>query len=188
MEYGQYGFRRSGCNTGVEQKQHWLKQDTDRIPEGQDLRQHYHIVMQIAGTAAEGGMTDLYQAREISASRMANQRDKQALYDTYKERMHQHANMKLQAGGTQTLKRPMKIPDSPGIQATGNGQTQSKRVSRSRLHRNLGNPQSSLHTSTRMYGKMHKKPKSIHTASAGRLLPLTKKCTCIKKRLTQTPA
>ncbi len=27
------------------------------IPEGQDLRQHYLVVMKIAGTAAEGGMT-----------------------------------------------------------------------------------------------------------------------------------
>ncbi len=51
----------------------WLEQDTDRIPEGQVLRQHYHIVMQVAGTATEGGTTDLYQSREISASRMANQ-------------------------------------------------------------------------------------------------------------------
>ena len=95
MEYGQYGFRRSRCNTGVDQKQQrhlpigWL-QDIDRIPEGQDLRQHYHIVMQIAGTAAESGKTDLYQSREISASRMANQRDKHALYDTYKEAHGKH--------------------------------------------------------------------------------------------------
>ena len=32
----------------------WLEQDTKMIPEVQDLRQHYHIVMQVAGTAAEG--------------------------------------------------------------------------------------------------------------------------------------
>ncbi len=70
----------------------WLEHDIDMIPEGQDLRQHYHVVMQIAITAAEGGMTDLYQSREMSASRMANQRDKQALYETYKERMHKSAN------------------------------------------------------------------------------------------------
>ena len=57
----------------------WLQQDVDMIPEGQDVRQHYHVVMQIADTAAEDGMTDLCQSREISASRMANQRDKQAL-------------------------------------------------------------------------------------------------------------
>ena len=148
----------------------WLEQDTDRIPEGQDLRQHYHIVMQIAGTTAEGGTTELYQSREISASRMANQRDKQALYDTYKERMHQHANNETASRWHTNTQRPMEIPDSPGIQATGNGQTQSKRVSTIRLHRNLGNPRSSLHTSTRMHGKIHKKPKPIHTASAGRLL------------------
>ncbi len=47
----------------------WLQQDTNRIPEGQDLRQHYYVVMQVAGTAAEGGTTDLYQSRETSASR-----------------------------------------------------------------------------------------------------------------------
>ena len=39
----------------------WLQQDVDIIPEGQDLRQHYHVVTQIAGTAAEDGMTDLCQ-------------------------------------------------------------------------------------------------------------------------------
>ena len=69
-----------------------LEQDIDMVPEGQDLRQHYHVAMQIAGTAAEGGRIHLSQSREISASRMANQRDKQALYETYKERMHNNAN------------------------------------------------------------------------------------------------
>ncbi len=70
----------------------WLQQDVDMIPEGQDLRQHYHVVMQIAGTAAEDGMTNLCQSREMSASRMVNRRDKQALYETYKERMHNDVN------------------------------------------------------------------------------------------------
>lgn len=59
-----------------------LKQDIDIIPEGQDLRQHYQVVMQTAGAAAEGGMTVLYQSRDISASRMAHQRDMQALCET----------------------------------------------------------------------------------------------------------
>ena len=85
----------------------WLEQDTDRIPEGQVLRQHYHIVMQVAGTATEGGTTDLYQSREISASRMANQRDKQALYDTYKERMHQHANNESASRWHTNTQRPI---------------------------------------------------------------------------------
>jgi len=35
--------------------------------------------MQIEGTAGEDGMTDIYKSQEISASRMANHRDKQAL-------------------------------------------------------------------------------------------------------------
>ena len=87
MEYGATWIQEK-CNTGVKQRQQkfadWLQQDVDMIPEGQDLRQHYHVVMQIAGTAAEDGMTDLCQSREICASRMANQRDKQALYETYK--------------------------------------------------------------------------------------------------------
>jgi hypothetical protein len=78
--------------------------------------------------------------------------------------------MKVQAGGTQTLRGPWKKPDSPDIQATGNGHTQSKKVSTIRLCCNLGNSRSSLHTSTRMHGRIHKKPRSIHTASAGRLL------------------
>jgi len=70
----------------------WLEQDVDMIPEGQDLRQHYHVVMQIAGTAGEDGMTDLHKPREISASRMANHRDKQALHEPYKARMHEGAD------------------------------------------------------------------------------------------------
>ncbi len=148
----------------------WLRQDIDRIPQGQNLRKHYHVVMQLAGTAAEGGTTDLYQSREISASRMANQRDKQALYDTYKQRMHQHANSESANRWHTSAQRPMAIPDSPDIQERGNGQTQSKKVSTIRPHRNLGNSLSSLHTSTRMHGKIHKKPKLIHTASTGRLL------------------
>ena len=117
----------------------WLRQDINRIPQGQNLRKHYHVVMQLAGTAAEGGTTELYQSREISASRMANQRDKQALYDTYKERMHQHASSESASRWHTNAQRPMKIPDSPDIQATGSGHTQSKKVSTIRLHRNLGN-------------------------------------------------
>jgi len=69
----------------------WLQQDVDMIPEGQDFRQHYHVVMQIAGTAGEDGMTDPYKSREIRASRMANHRDKQDLYETYKACMHKGA-------------------------------------------------------------------------------------------------
>ncbi len=41
----------------------WLEHAVDMIPEGQDLRQHYHVVMQIAGTAGEDGMTDLHKSR-----------------------------------------------------------------------------------------------------------------------------
>ncbi len=65
-------------------------------------------------------MTDLYQSREISASRMANQRDKQALYETYKTRIRKlymrhtkHAYIKMQimkqqADGKRTLRGPWK--------------------------------------------------------------------------------
>ncbi len=77
----------------------WLEQDVDMIPEGQDLRQHYHVVMQIAGTAGEDGMTDIYKAREISASRMANHRNKQALHETYKAHMREGANNKSGSRG-----------------------------------------------------------------------------------------
>ncbi len=62
---------------------------------------------------------------------------------------------------------PMEVPGSPDIQATGNRHTQSKTA---RLRRTLGNSLSSLHTSTKLHGKIHKKPKSTHTASTGRLL------------------
>ena len=146
----------------------WLEQDIDMIPEGQDFRQHYHVVMQIAGTAAEGGMTDLHQSREISASRMANQRDKQALYETYKESIHNDANHEAASRWQSKAQRPMEVPDSPDIPATGSGH--SKKAATIRLHRTLGNSLSGLHTSTRIHGKIHKKSKSIRTASTGRLM------------------
>jgi len=63
----------------------------------------------------------------------------------------------------------MELPDSPDIQQTGNGHAQAKKAATTRLHRTLGNSLSSLHTSMRMHRKIYKKPKSTHTASAGRL-------------------
>ncbi len=59
----------------------------------------------------------------------------------------------------------MEVPDSPDIQATGNGHKQSRKAATIRLHR-TGNSLPSLHTSTKMHGKIHKKPRC-----AGRLLP-----------------
>ncbi len=59
----------------------------------------------------------------------------------------------------------MEVPDSPDIQATGNGHKQSRKAAMTRLHR-TGNSLPSLHTSTKMHGKIHKKPRC-----AGRLLP-----------------
>ena len=142
----------------------WLQHNVDMIPEGQDLRQHFHVVMQIADTTAEDGMTDLCQSREIYASRMANQRDKQALYETYKERMHKDVNNEAASRWQTKAQRPMKVPDSPDIQATRNGHKQSRKPATARLHR-TGNPLPSLHTSTKMHGKIQKKPRC-----AGRLL------------------
>ncbi len=92
----------------------WLQHDIDMIPEGQALRQHYHVVLQIAGTAAGDGMTDLYQSREISATRMANQMDKQALYETYKESMHTDAIHEKASTRQTNTQSPTEIPDSPG--------------------------------------------------------------------------
>ncbi len=147
----------------------WLD-DIDMTPEGQALRQHYHVVMQIAGTAAEDGTTDLCQSREISAARMANQRDKQALHETYKECMHTDAIRGTASTWQRNTQSPIKIPDSPGIQATGSRHTQSKKVATTQIHRTLGKSLSSLHTSMRMHGKIHKKLKPTQTASTGRLL------------------
>ncbi len=65
--------------------------------------------------------------------------------------------------------RPMEVPESPDIQATGNGHKQSKKATTTRLHR-TGNSLSSLHTSTRMHRKIHKKSALIHAANAVRLL------------------
>ena len=173
MEYGQYGYRRSACNTGVKQKQLLSSsQDICIIPEGQDLRQHYHTVTQIVGTATEGGMTDLYQSREISASRMANQRDKQAVNKStmHKECMHKDADHEASSRWQTNAQRPMEVFDSPDIQATRNGHTQSKKVATARLRRTLGNSLFSLHTSTKLHGKTHKKPNLTHTTSTRRLL------------------
>ena len=132
----------SGCNTGVKQKQLLSSsQDICIIPEGQDLRQHYHTVTQIVGTATEGGMTDLYQSREISASRMANQRDKQAVNKStmHKACMHKDADHEASSRWQTNAQRPMEVPDSPDIQATRNGHTQSKKVATARLRRTLAN-------------------------------------------------
>ena len=108
--------------------------------------------MQIAGTAAEDGMTDLCQSWEISASRMANQRDKQALYETYKERMHKDVNNVAACRWQTNAQRPMEVPDSPDIQATGNGHEQSRKAATTRLHR-TGNSLPSLHINTKCMGR-----------------------------------
>ena len=151
MQYGQYEYRKSGCRSQTEATEafaDWLQQDVDMIPEGQGLRQHYHVVIQIEGTAAEDGMTDLCQSRDISASRMANQRDKQALYETYKERMHTDVNNEAASRWQTNAHRTMEAPDSPDIQATGNGHKQSRKAAATGLHR-TGNSLPSLHTSTK---------------------------------------
>ena len=140
------------------------------IPESQALRQHYHVVLQIAGTAAGDGMTDLYQSREISATRMANQRDKQALYETYKECRHTDAIHEKASTRQTNTQSAMEVPDSPGTRATGSRHTQSEKVATTRIHSTMGKPLSSLHTSMRMHGKIHKKLKLTQTASTGRLL------------------
>ena len=51
---------------------------------------------------------------------------------------------------------PIEVPDSPDAQATENRHTNSQTA---RLHRASGNSLSSLHTSTKMHGRIHKKPK-----------------------------
>ncbi len=70
------------------------------IPEGQDLRQHYHCIMQIAGTAGEDGMTHLYKSREISASRMANHRTSKPYMRHTKRASVKVQIMKVEAGET----------------------------------------------------------------------------------------
>ena len=90
----------------------WLEHDIDMIPEGQALRQHYHVVLQIASTAAGDGMTDLCQSQGISATRMANQRDKQALYETYKECMHTDTIHETASTRQTNTQSPMEIPDA----------------------------------------------------------------------------
>ena len=113
-------------------------QDNRTIPAGQDLREHYHAVMQVANRVMQNSRTGFAISRSIAASRW---------------------RMNAQS--------PIEVPDSPDAQATGNRHTKSKTA---KVHCASGNSLSSLHTSTKMHGRIHKKPKSTHTASAGRLL------------------
>ena len=61
----------------------WLENCTNGIPDGQQLRHHYHTVMQIASTAGQDGNTDLNKSREMSCQRMGTRREVQALHETY---------------------------------------------------------------------------------------------------------
>ena len=117
----------------------WCQDNNRTIPAGQHVREHYHV-MNVASRVRQNSRTSLAMSRSIAASRW-----------------------QLNA------QRPVTVPDSSAIQATGTGHTQSKKVATTRLPLTLGNSMSSLHTSTRMHGKMHKKPKSTLTASAGNL-------------------
>ncbi len=117
-----------------------LFQDNRTIPAGQDLREHYHAVMQVANRVEQNSRNGFATDRSIAASRWQT-----------------------------NAQRPMEVPDSPVIQATGNGRTQSKKVATTRLHCTLGNSLSSLDTSARIHEKIHKKSKLTHTASAGLL-------------------
>ena len=119
----------------------WFPHNNRTIPAGQDLRDHYHAVMQVANRAVQNSKSCLAISRSIATSRWQT-----------------------------NAQRPMEIPDGSDVQATGTGHTQSKKVATNRLHHKLGDLLSSLHTSMRMRGKIHNKPKSTHTASAGRML------------------
>ncbi len=116
-------------------------QDNRTVPTGQDLREHYHAVMQMANMVVQNSRTGFAISRSIAASRWQT-----------------------------NAQRPMELPDSPDTQATGNGHTQAKKAATTRLHRTLGNSLPSLHTSMKTHRKIYKKPKSTHTASAGSLL------------------
>ena len=111
----------------------WFQDNNGTIPAGQDLREHYHAVMQVANRVMQNSRTGFAISRSIAASRWQT-----------------------------NVQSPMVVPGSPDIQATGNRHTQSKTA---RLHRTSGNSLSSLHTSTKMHGKIHKKPKSTRTAA-----------------------
>jgi len=117
-------------------------QDNNRtIPPGQTLREHYHAVMQMANRVVQNSRTGFAISRSIAASRWQT-----------------------------NAQRPMELPDSPDNQARGNGLAQAKKAATTRLHRAVGNSLSSLHTSMKTHRKIYTKPKSTHTASAGRLL------------------
>ncbi len=116
----------------------WFQDHNRTIPAGQDLREHYHAVMQMANRVVQNFGTRFAISRSIAANR---------------------SQMNAQS--------PVEVPHSPDAQATGNRHTKLKTA---RLHSTSSNSLSSMHTSTKTHGKIHKKPKSIHTASAERLL------------------
>jgi len=119
----------------------WFQDNNRTIPPGQDLREHYHAVMQMANRVVQNSRTGFAISRSIAASR----------WQTNAQRL-------------------MELPDSPDNQARGNGYAQAKKAATTRLHRTVGKSLSSLHTSMKTHRKIYKKPKSTHTASAGCLL------------------
>ena len=119
----------------------WFHDNNRTIPAGQDLREHYHAVMQMANRVVQKPRTGLAISRSLAASRWQT-----------------------------NAQRPMEIPDSPGIQATKNGHAQARKAATTRLHSTLGNSRPNLHTSMNTHRKLYKKPKLTHTASKGRLM------------------
>ncbi len=96
------------------------------IPAGQDLREHYHAVMQMAHRVVQNSRIGFAISRSLAASRWQT-----------------------------NAQRPMELPDSPDIQATGNGHAQAEKAATIRLHRTLGKSLPSLHTSMKTYRKIY---------------------------------
>ena len=108
----------------------WFQDNNRTIPAGQDLREHYRAVMQMANRIVQNSRSGFAMSRSIAESRWQT-----------------------------NAQRPMKIPDSPDIQATENGHAQAKKAATTKLHCTLGKSLFSLHTSMKTHSKIYKKPK-----------------------------
>ncbi len=105
----------------------WFQDKNRTILPGQDLREHYNDVKQMANRVVQNSRTGFAISRSIAASRWQT-----------------------------NAPRFMEIPDSPDNQARGNGHAQAQKAATTRLHRTVGNSLSSLHTSMKTHRKIYK--------------------------------
>ena len=82
----------------------WFQDKNRTILPGQDLREHYNDVKQMANRVVQNSRTGFAISRSLAESRWQT-----------------------------NAQRPMEIPDSPDIQATRNGHAQARKAATTRL-------------------------------------------------------